>query len=123
MGWPMGMAPSQGPSTIPWIASGPSRLSRPSGPRCAIIRAEIRSSAFKRVRSSVVSPAREPDGDGGHRYARRNAQFGHGINNAGQIAGYSYTTGNAATHAFLWTPGSGMLDLGTLGGPTASPMA
>ena len=37
------------------------------------------------------------------------------INNNGQVVGQSYTTGNAATHAFLYS-GSTMKDLGTLGG-------
>jgi autotransporter-associated beta strand protein/probable HAF family extracellular repeat protein len=41
--------------------------------------------------------------------------FAYGINNSGKIAGYSYTTGNAAIHAFS-VDGSGMHDLGTLGG-------
>src|SRR4051794_40470158 len=38
----------------------------------------------------------------------------NGINNAGQIVGERDTANG--THAFLWTQGSGMLDLGTLGG-------
>jgi probable HAF family extracellular repeat protein len=46
--------------------------------------------------------------------------YGTAINASGQVAGYSYTTGNGAYHAFLYsgTPGSGgvMVDLGTLGG-------
>jgi probable HAF family extracellular repeat protein len=47
---------------------------------------------------------------------------GEHINDSGQVAGASTTTGDAETHAFLWTPttpngDSGtMLDLGTLGG-------
>jgi len=45
---------------------------------------------------------------------------GLAINSIGQVAGQSYTVGNLATHAFLYsgTPGSGgdMADLGTLGG-------
>jgi probable HAF family extracellular repeat protein len=45
---------------------------------------------------------------------------GWGINNAGQVVGYSYLAGNAATHAFRYdgTPGSGgvMRDLGLFGG-------
>jgi probable HAF family extracellular repeat protein len=47
---------------------------------------------------------------------------GSAINAGGQVAGFSYTTGHADSHAFLWTPTtpngtSGMmLDLGTLGG-------
>jgi probable HAF family extracellular repeat protein len=40
----------------------------------------------------------------------------YGINDAGQVAGYSSTGGNAATHAFITGPdGTGMTDLGTLG--------
>jgi probable HAF family extracellular repeat protein len=48
--------------------------------------------------------------------------FGNGLNASGQVTGESYTTGDAATHAFMWkstTPGgtSGtMYNLGTLGG-------
>src|SRR3954469_23342798 len=48
--------------------------------------------------------------------------FGNGLNTNGQVAGESYTTGNAATRAFLWkptTPGGAsgtMYNLGTLGG-------
>src|SRR5688572_21138522 len=45
---------------------------------------------------------------------------GQAINNAGQVTGYSKTTGDVAEHAFRYsgTPGAGgtMLDLGTLGG-------
>jgi probable HAF family extracellular repeat protein len=40
---------------------------------------------------------------------------GTSINNAGQVTGYAYTTGNATQHAFLYSNGS-MVDLGTLGG-------
>jgi probable HAF family extracellular repeat protein len=48
--------------------------------------------------------------------------FGGSINASGQVAGFSNTTGDAAYHAYLWTPttpngNSGtMLDLTTLGG-------
>ena len=38
------------------------------------------------------------------------------INNQGQVIGNSYTASDAEKHAFLWTPGGGMVDLGTLGG-------
>jgi probable HAF family extracellular repeat protein len=45
---------------------------------------------------------------------------GYAINASGQVAGYSDTTDNSASHAFLYsgTPGSGgsMADLGTFGG-------
>jgi probable HAF family extracellular repeat protein len=40
--------------------------------------------------------------------------YGYGINASGQVTGYSRTTGNAADHAFLYTSGSGMVDLNTL---------
>ena len=48
--------------------------------------------------------------------------YGYGINAAGQVTGASDTTGDSATHAFLWKPStpngtSGtMHDLGSLGG-------
>jgi probable HAF family extracellular repeat protein len=46
--------------------------------------------------------------------------FGNGLNASGQVTGESFTTNDAATHAFVWkatAPGSGtMHDLGTLGG-------
>ena len=48
--------------------------------------------------------------------------FGNGLNASGQVTGESSTTGDAATHAFLWkptTPGGAsgtMYNLGTLGG-------
>jgi probable HAF family extracellular repeat protein len=48
--------------------------------------------------------------------------FGGAINASGQVAGFSNTTENAASHAYLWTPttpngtSGTMLDLTTLGG-------
>ena len=39
---------------------------------------------------------------------------GVGINASGQVAGWSYLTGDAAEHAFLYTSGSGMVDLNSL---------
>jgi probable HAF family extracellular repeat protein len=48
--------------------------------------------------------------------------FGGTINTSGQVAGFSYPTGNAAYHAYLWTPttlngtSGAMQDLATLGG-------
>ena len=48
--------------------------------------------------------------------------FGGTINASGQVAGFSYTTGDAAYHAYLWTPttpngtSGTMQDLATLGG-------
>jgi probable HAF family extracellular repeat protein len=46
------------------------------------------------------------------------SSFGLGINEAGQVTGYSYTA--AGTHAFIYTPGSGMTDIDTLGGGDSS---
>jgi len=46
----------------------------------------------------------------------------YGINNAGEIVGYSHITGDAETHAFVWNSGV-MTDLGTLGGNYSSPYA
>ena len=45
--------------------------------------------------------------------------LGYDINDAGQVVGAAYTSGNATVHAFLWTPGQGIRDLGTLGGPSS----
>ena len=43
------------------------------------------------------------------------SSYGWGINNNGQVAGYSYIAGSNVSHAFI-ADGSGMTDLGTLGG-------
>ena len=43
-----------------------------------------------------------------------NSSTATGINNSGQVAGYSYTTGNRPFHAFLYD--GSLHDLGTLGG-------
>jgi probable HAF family extracellular repeat protein len=42
------------------------------------------------------------------------------INDAGQIVG-TFRTGAGDVHAFRYTPGSGLLDLGTLGGSSSTP--
>jgi probable HAF family extracellular repeat protein len=44
----------------------------------------------------------------------------HGINNQGQVVGYSDLKGNANFHSFLWARGTGMQDLGTLTGDVNS---
>ena len=38
------------------------------------------------------------------------------VSASGQVVGESTTAGDTATHAFSWTAGGGMVDLGTLGG-------
>ena len=49
--------------------------------------------------------------------------YASGINDAGQVVGWSYTAGGTR-HAFITGPnGMGMRDLGTLGGTTARLMA
>jgi probable HAF family extracellular repeat protein len=45
--------------------------------------------------------------------------FAGGINNRGDIEGFSTLPGDAAVHAFLWQKGL-MTDLGTLGGPNSA---
>ncbi len=40
----------------------------------------------------------------------------HDINNLGQVVGGSDISGDLTSHAFLWTPGTKMLDLGTVDG-------
>lgn len=42
-----------------------------------------------------------------------------GMNDAGEVAGYSYPAGDAAYHAFKWSRQGGMRDLGTLGGSSS----
>lgn len=47
------------------------------------------------------------------------AEFGSQVsamNQAGQVAGYSYLSDDSDSRAFLYTPGEPLLDLGTLGG-------
>jgi len=40
----------------------------------------------------------------------------YGMNEKGQVVGYSWIADNAVYHAFLWNKPTGMKDLGTLGG-------
>lgn len=42
--------------------------------------------------------------------------YGYGINDQGEVAGYSNLKDSMGSHAFLWTSKTGMTDLGTLGG-------
>ncbi len=46
------------------------------------------------------------------------SSFACGINNNGQVVGWSTTAGNSAIHAFLYSGGA-MTDLGTLGGSSS----
>jgi probable HAF family extracellular repeat protein len=50
------------------------------------------------------------------------ASFAMGLNNAGQVVGYSYLNDGPETHAFLWQAGV-LTDLGTLGGGRGSSRA
>ncbi len=43
------------------------------------------------------------------------------INNNDEVAGWSYTSGDAAKHAFLWRSGE-MIDLGTVNGQDTYPL-
>jgi probable HAF family extracellular repeat protein len=40
--------------------------------------------------------------------------YGLGINDSGEVVGYSYLADNITRHAFTWTVSGGMVDLGTL---------
>jgi probable HAF family extracellular repeat protein len=46
------------------------------------------------------------------------SSWAEAINEAGQVVGRSYITGNAEIHAFRWEDGIGMTDLGTPGNPS-----
>jgi probable HAF family extracellular repeat protein len=45
-----------------------------------------------------------------------NTSYALGINNSGEVVGYSYLADNVTTHAFTWTSSGGMVDLGSLPG-------
>ena len=52
-----------------------------------------------------------------------NGTSANAINDSGQVVGSSWTSGNAAQHAFSWTAAGGMVDLGTLGGTSSVAVA
>ncbi len=45
-----------------------------------------------------------------------NTSYATGINDSGQVVGYSYLADNVTRHAFIWSAANGMVDLGTLPG-------
>ncbi len=49
--------------------------------------------------------------------------FSTGLNDSGQICGYAQTVGDGLFHAFRWSAGSGIRDLGTLDGGESSGQA
>src|ERR1044071_8833344 len=42
------------------------------------------------------------------------SSYALGINDSGEVVGYSLLAGNTPRHAFTWTAAGGMVDLGTL---------
>lgn len=49
----------------------------------------------------------------------RDSALGFGLSSAGHATGYGFQSPSGTIRAFRWTSGSGMLDLGTLGGASA----
>jgi probable HAF family extracellular repeat protein len=54
--------------------------------------------------------------EGGGMVALPGLHIARGINNLGQVVGQGYSAAENQQRVFLWTEGSGVLDLGTLGG-------
>ncbi len=46
--------------------------------------------------------------------------YATGINDSGQVVGYSELPGTTITHTFIWTANGGMVDIGTFGKSKAS---
>ena len=49
-----------------------------------------------------------------------NNSYALGVNDSGEVVGYSYLADNVTTHAFTWTATGGMVDLGALPGGTST---
>ncbi len=59
-------------------------------------------------------------GNLGGKTGQAGGNIAYDINNQGQVVGNSDLPGDTTFHAFLWTKGTGMQDLGTLSGDVAS---
>ena len=90
----------------------------PLRPRCSGLRRERRRRHRRDDADAHEHPARlhhDRGGDDRPRHARRRLEQGDAINNHDQVVGEA-DAADGSPHAFLWSPGSGMRDLGTLGG-------